>query len=46
MKKISLHEAREIAKQIAIKAEKEIHEERIAEARFLNSLWEEDTDHE
>ena len=38
-RRISLREARQIALQVLIEAEENLHEERMAEARFIAALW-------
>ena len=38
-RKISLCEARQLAMKVLTEAEKNLHEERMAEARFIVALW-------
>jgi hypothetical protein len=40
---ISLHEARQRALQVLAETERNLHEERMAEARFIAALWDNDT---
>lgn len=41
-RRISLREARQMALQVLAETEKNLHEERIAEARFIATLWDND----
>ena len=41
--RISLREARQMALQVLAETEKNLHEERLVEARFLASFWKSDT---
>ena len=42
-RRISLREARQMALQVLAETEKNLHEERMAEARFIAALWDNDT---